>query len=206
MIYDYLFKYVVIGDAGIGKSCLVQRYTENKFNTIHDMTIGVEFGVKTEVIEMNGIDIKIKSQIWDTAGQEVFNAITKNYYRNCAGVLLCYDPNNRKSFNRLDRWIKDIKTLCPKNVSVMLVSTKNDVSDKPGKVKTCEGEKLAEENGFLFIETSSKLNNNVKESFRTLGYKILKDIKDGIFEIDDYEGGVKLPNPLLPKKEKTSCC
>lgn len=201
-MYDYLFKYVVIGDTGIGKSCLVQRYTENKFNTIHDMTIGVEFGVQTEVVD----GLKIKTQIWDTAGQEVFNSITRNYYRSAAGVILCYDPNNRTSFNHVWRWIKDIKEFCPKNISVILVSTKSDAKDKLNKVTKSEGEKLAKDHGYLFIETSSKFNENVKETFIALSTKILKDIKDGTFKLEDYDGGVKLPTVYKTEPAKKKCC
>lgn len=203
-MYDYLFKFVVIGNTGTGKSCLMQRYTEDKFNIVHDMTIGVEFGVNTENIN----DTIVKTQIWDTAGQEVFDAVTKNYYRNAAGVLLCYDPTNKTSFYDLTKkWIKDIENYCPKNISVILVANKSDLMDKTYKIPTKMGEELAKKHGFLFIETSSKMNVNVKAAFVTLIEKILKDIKDGTFTLEDYNGGVRLPEPYkLPTVRKSKCC
>lgn len=99
--YNYLFKFIVIGDTGVGKSCVVLQFIENKTRTTHDVTIGVEFGAKTVPIR----DKSIKLQIWDTAGQENFRSITRSYYRSAIGALLVYDITRRETFAHVKTWL-----------------------------------------------------------------------------------------------------
>ena len=105
MSYAYLFKYIIIGDTGVGKSCLLLQFTDKRFRQQHDLTIGVEFGARNIQIAQKNI----KLQIWDTAGQESFKSITRSYYRGAAGALLCYDITRRDTFNHLTRWLEEVR-------------------------------------------------------------------------------------------------
>merc|ERR1712072_165860 len=105
MSYDYLFKYIIIGDTGVGKSCLLLQFTDRRFQPIHDLTIGVEFGARMITIDKK----QIKLQIWDTAGQESFRSITRSYYRGAAGALLVYDITRRETFTHLTSWLEESK-------------------------------------------------------------------------------------------------
>lgn len=101
MSYSYLFKYIIIGDTGVGKSCLLLQFIDSKFKDKFEVTIGVEFGARMITVD----DKNIKLQIWDTAGQEAFKSITRSYYRSAAGGLLVYDITKLDSFNNLQNWV-----------------------------------------------------------------------------------------------------
>ncbi|KAD6454096.1 hypothetical protein E3N88_08802 [Mikania micrantha] len=144
MSYAYLFKYIIIGDTGVGKSCLLLQFTDKRFQPVHDLTIGVEFGAR-----MITIDNKpIKLQIWDTAGQESFRSITRSYYRGAAGALLVYDITRRETFNHLASWLEDARQHANANMTVMLIGNKCDLAHRRA-VSTEEGEQFAKENGLL---------------------------------------------------------
>ena len=136
------------------------------------MTIGVEFGAKT--IEINGKTIKI--QIWDTAGQEAFQAITRTYYKGAIGALLVYDITRRETFTHVTKWLDDVRTNSSKNVTVILIGNKKDLEDKR-QVSYEEGEAFAKENGLMFLETSAKTAYNVVESFNLSAQCILNNIE-----------------------------
>merc|ERR1719158_1333825 len=155
MSYAYLFKYIII-DTGVGKSCLLLQFTDKRFRTEHDLTIGVEFGARLITID----DKQIKLQIWDTAGQESFRSITRSYYRDAAGVLLVYDISRRESFNHLNRWLEEARQNGNPNMTIMLIGNKSDLEHRR-QVSTEEGKQFAEENGLIFIETSAKTAANV---------------------------------------------
>ena len=135
------------------------------------MTIGVEFGAKT--IQINGKTIKI--QIWDTAGQEAFQAITRTYYQGAIGALLVYDITRRDTFTHVTKWLDDVRTNSSKNVTVILIGNKKDLEDKR-QVSYEEGEAFAKENGLMFLETSAKTAYNVVESFNLSAQCILNNI------------------------------
>merc|ERR1719463_490171 len=120
--YSYLLKYIVIGDTGVGKSCLLLQFTEpgSTFNERHDVTIGVEFGVRR--VEVNGQALKL--QIWDTAGQECFKSITRSYYRGAAAALLVYDVSRPDSFNHCVRWVEDVRKFSKPDIPIMLIGNK----------------------------------------------------------------------------------
>ena len=124
--YSYLFKYIVIGDTSVGKSCILLQFLEKKFKFDHDTTIGVEFGSKIIPVK----DKQIKLQIWDTAGQETFKSITRSYYRGSIGVVLVYDITNRDSFNNVARWLDETKSYANDKVTIMLVGNKTDLEAK----------------------------------------------------------------------------
>merc|ERR1712134_114066 len=156
MSYSYLFKYIIIGDTGVGKSCLLLQFTDKRFQPVHDLTIGVEFGARMITIEKQ----LIKLQIWDTAGQESFRSITRSYYRGAAGALLVYDITRRDTFNHLTTWLKEARQNGNQNMTIMLIGNKNDLEHRR-QVTPEEGAKFAQEHGLMFLETSAKTAENV---------------------------------------------
>jgi len=211
MAYNYLFKYIIIGDTGVGKSCLLLQFTDKRFQPVHDLTIGVEFGAR--MITIDGKQIKL--QIWDTAGQESFRSITRSYYRGAAGALLCYDITRRETFNHLTCWLEDARQHSNSNMTIMLIGNKSDLEHKRA-VSTEEGEQFAKENGLIFIETSAKTAANVEEAFINTAKKIYEKIQKGIFDVTNESYGIKL-GPMQggssggagegPKElEKSGCC
>uniref|UniRef100_A0A8C1SJB8 small monomeric GTPase n=1 Tax=Cyprinus carpio TaxID=7962 RepID=A0A8C1SJB8_CYPCA len=156
--YDYLFKLLLIGDSGVGKTCLLFRFSEDAFNTTFISTIGIDFKIRT--IELDGK--KIKLQIWDTAGQERFRTITTAYYRGAMGIMLVYDITNEKSFDNIKNWIRNIEEHASSDVERMILGNKCDMNDKR-QVSKERGEKLAIDYGIKFLETSAKSSTNVEE-------------------------------------------
>ncbi|XP_078101299.1 ras-related protein Rab-8B [Sander vitreus] len=166
--YDYLFKLLLIGDSGVGKTCLLFRFSEDAFNTTFISTIGIDFKIRT--IELDGK--KIKLQIWDTAGQERFRTITTAYYRGAMGIMLVYDITNEKSFDNIKNWIRNIEEHASSDVERMILGNKCDMNDKR-QVSKERGEKLAIDYGIKFLETSAKSSLNVEEGFYTLARDIM---------------------------------
>ncbi|CAJ2666035.1 unnamed protein product [Trifolium pratense] len=180
MSYDYLFKYIIIGDTGVGKSCLLLQFTDKRFQPVHDLTIGVEFGARMLTIDSR----PIKLQIWDTAGQESFRSITRSYYRGAAGALLVYDITRRETFNHLASWLEDARQHANPNMTITLIGNKCDLSHRRAVSKE-EGEQFAKENGLLFMEASAKTAQNVEEAFIKTAAKILQNIQDGVFDVSN---------------------
>ncbi|PRD23088.1 UNVERIFIED_CONTAM: Rab8a [Trichonephila clavipes] len=166
--YDYLFKLLLIGDSGVGKTCILFRFSEDTFNSTFISTIGIDFKIKT--IELDGK--KIKLQIWDTAGQERFRTITTAYYRGAMGIMLVYDVTNERSFENIKNWIRNIEEHASTDVEKMILGNKCDVNDRR-QVSKERGEQLAIEYGIRFMETSAKNSINVQEAFLSLA----RDIK-----------------------------
>ncbi|CAG7869124.1 unnamed protein product [Brassica rapa] len=158
--YDYLFKVVLIGDSGVGKSNLLSRFTKNEFNLESKSTIGVEFATRTLTVEGK----VIKAQIWDTAGQERYRAITSAYYRGAVGALLVYDVTRRATFENIDRWLKELKNHTDPNIVVMLVGNKSDLRHLLA-VPTEDGKSYAEQESLCFMETSALEATNVEDAF-----------------------------------------
>jgi len=158
--YDYLFKVVLIGDSGVGKSNLLSRFTRNEFNLESKSTIGVEFATKS--IQTEGK--VIKAQIWDTAGQERYRAITSAYYRGAVGALLVYDISKHASFENVERWLKELRDHAEANIVVMLVGNKSDLRHLRA-VRTEEAMTFAEQHNLAFIETSALDSSGVETAF-----------------------------------------
>ena len=138
MNFEYLFKYIIIGDSNVGKSCIVQRFIEGEFNAELENTIGVEFGAKE--IKINNKLVKL--QIWDTAGQEAFQSITRSYYRSSAGALVVFDLTNRQPFENCKKWFSEISEHGNQEMVITLVGNKCDLTDKR-EVSLEEAESLA---------------------------------------------------------------
>ncbi len=171
--YDLLFKLLLIGDSGVGKTCILFRFSDDAFNTTFISTIGIDFKIKT--IELGGK--KIKLQIWDTAGQERFHTITTSYYRGAMGILLVYDITNSKSFDNIAKWLRNIQEHASEDVEKMILGNKCDMEDKRVVSKE-KGEAIASENGIKFFETSAKTNVNIDKAFVELSQSILDKTVD----------------------------
>ena len=157
----------------VGKSCLLLQFTDHKFRFEHQLTIGVEFGGKILDIKNR----KIKVRIWDTAGQEAFQAITRTYQKRAIGALLVYDITRRETFNHIESWLNEVKTHGAKDTVCVLVGNKKDLEESR-KVTFEEGQSLAKINGLFFLETSAKTAENVNEVFLTSAEKILENMSE----------------------------
>jgi len=167
--YDYLFKLVLIGDSGVGKSNLLYRFTRNEFNLESKTTIGVEFSQKTVQIEGK----TIRSQIWDTAGQERYRAITSAYYRGALGALLVYDVCKSETFEGLGKWLAELKEHTDPQIVIMLVGNKSDLKHLRA-VKTDDAFNFAQKNRIAFVETSALENENVNKAFENTLHQIFQ--------------------------------
>jgi len=209
MSYAYLFKYFIIGDTGVGKSCLLLQFTDKRFQPVHDLTIGVDFGARMITIDNR----QIKLQIWDTAGQESFRSITRSYYRGAAGALLVYDITRRETFNHLTRWLEEARQNANQSMVIMLIGNKSDL-DHRRQVTKEEGEQFAKEHGLIFLETSAKTAANVEEAFINTAQKIYQNIQDNIYDVTNEAHGIKVgmaASPAVnlnkqPAKDPGKCC
>ncbi|KAK8861144.1 hypothetical protein M9Y10_012839 [Tritrichomonas musculus] len=154
------FKFIIVGNSAVGKSCLLLRFDEDRFQPIHDVTVGVTFSIKT--LQIDGQDIKV--QIWDTAGQEIFRSITRSYYRDSNCAIIVYDITDRTSFEKIGDWVRDVRNLAPPECTIALVGNKLDLAAQR-VVETSEGEELADRENMIFYETSAASGENVKELF-----------------------------------------
>ena len=184
--FNYLFKYIIIGDSAVGKSNILLRYIHDKFNEEFQSTIGVEFGAKNLKIE----DKIYRIQIWDTAGQETFRSITRAYYKNSVCACVVYDITNKNTFQNVKSWIEDCKKQSPKTVFLVLIGNKVDLEDRR-EVSYEEGSIYAQKNGMLFFETSAKTGKNIEEIFMNSSYEIAKRINNGFYDLTNENNGIK---------------
>jgi len=190
--YDYIFKIVIIGDSGVGKSCMLLRFADNEFTDSYISTIGVDFKIKT----LNVGGTRVKLQIWDTAGQDRFRTITSSYYRHAHGIIIVYDVTDEHTFENIQKWLEEITRYAPDNVAKLIVGNKCDLESER-VVKFEDGKQMAESFGIPFIETSAKSSTNVINAFMEMSITIKKD-----FGINDITN--KNPNKQLLESEKIS--
>eukprot|EP00977_Amphora_coffeiformis_P004111 scaffold823_cov219-Amphora_coffeaeformis.AAC.29 len=169
---DYLFKLLLIGDSGVGKSCLLLRFADDTYTESYISTIGVDFKIRT--IELDAKTIKL--QIWDTAGQERFRTITSSYYRGAHGIIVVYDVTDADSFNNVKQWLHEIDRYAAENVNKLLVGNKSDLTAKR-VVSTEQGKEFADSLGIEFLETSAKTASNVEQAFLTMASQIKARMK-----------------------------
>eukprot|EP00730_Choanoeca_flexa_P017694 TRINITY_DN8553_c0_g1_i3.p1 TRINITY_DN8553_c0_g1~~TRINITY_DN8553_c0_g1_i3.p1 ORF type:complete len:230 (+),score=44.88 TRINITY_DN8553_c0_g1_i3:63-692(+) len=192
--YDFLFKFLVIGNASTGKSCLLHQFIENKFKSESSHTIGVEFGSK--IVNCGGKTVKL--QIWDTAGQERFRSVTRSYYRGAAGALLVYDISNRESYNALTNWLTDARTMASPDIVIVLVGNKKDL-EADREVTFLEASRFAQENELMFLETSARTGENVEEVFLKCARTILSKIEGGQLDPERMGSGIQYGDSSLRK-------
>merc|ERR1711937_1017590 len=209
--YDYLFKVVLIGDSGVGKSNLLSRFTRNEFDLESKSTIGVEFATRS--IEVEGKTIK--AQIWDTAGQERYRAITAAYYRGAVGALLVYDIAKHTTYENVERWLKELRDHADNNIVIMLVGNKSDLRHLRA-VPTEEARSYAERNNLSFIETSALDSTNVETAFHNILTEIYRIVSQKQLDSDRSGGDIpdndvvdiQVPNSNPGNKagKKNNCC
>ncbi|KAG1238073.1 hypothetical protein G6F68_000357 [Rhizopus microsporus] len=170
--YDYLFKIIIIGDSGVGKSNLLLRYTSNEFLQDSRSTIGVEFATKTINIDNH----VIKAQLWDTSGQERYKAITSAFYRGAVGALLVYDITRKASFNHIAQWLEELNEHIEDSIPLVLVGNKIDLSDTSRAVSTEEAKNYASKSKMMFFEASAYDTTNVTLAFETMFNQIYKEL------------------------------
>eukprot|EP01111_Echinosteliopsis_oligospora_P001487 TRINITY_DN12241_c0_g1_i1.p1 TRINITY_DN12241_c0_g1~~TRINITY_DN12241_c0_g1_i1.p1 ORF type:complete len:206 (+),score=27.76 TRINITY_DN12241_c0_g1_i1:80-697(+) len=176
--YKYLFKYIIVGDTAVGKSCLLLQFTDKRFQPVHDLTIGVEFGSRTLSISNN----PVKLQIWDTAGQEKFRSITRSYYRGAAGALLVYDITRRETFEHLTTWLEDCRKYSSSDITIILIGNKSDLESQR-QVTTEEATQFAEKHDLVFLETSAKTAHNVDQAFTNSAKTIYEKVEKGNLDL-----------------------
>ena len=197
--FDLLFKVLLIGDSGTGKSCLLIRFAEDIFSDNYISTIGVDFKIKTITVEGK----TIKMQVWDTAGQERFRTITASYYRGSNGIIVVYDVTDRQSFDHVAYWMKEIDRLASPDVCRLLVGNKSDLSEKR-VVSTEEGQALANQHGVPFLETSARESLNVDSLFNQMAIAMQK--KQGALGPSASNNGAVPLKPSQPVKREGGCC
>ncbi|KAL9645050.1 hypothetical protein ABK040_004542 [Willaertia magna] len=201
--HDALFKILLVGDMGVGKSCILLRYSENQFNASHVSTIGVDFKIRS--IEKNGK--KVKLQIWDTAGQERFRTITTSYYKGAHGVFLVYDITSDKTFEALGKWLQDIKQFTDPHISIVLVGNKLDLEDQR-QVPTSVAKEFAVEHQLPFLETSALSAQNVEQAFEKMVDEIFQRSFENILPTQqptDSKVEIGKDNNAVVKKPKKKC-
>lgn len=195
--FDYLVKILLIGESGVGKTCVLEQFIESKFTTNHLPTIAIDFRMK--ILKIN--NIKLKMQLWDTAGQERFNTLTTGFFKSSHGVIIIYSITDKNSFEKVFKWMDQISLLGPKGVKIILVGNKNDLDDKR-EVSYEQGRDLAKDFDIPFFETSAKTGREVDDVFKKVGEDILNDS-----DFSDSTDNTTL-NYILdgPKKNKKKCC
>lgn len=195
--YDYLFKLLLIGDSGVGKSCLLLRFADDSYLDSYISTIGVDFKIRT--VEQDGKTIKL--QIWDTAGQERFRTITSSYYRGAHGIIIVYDVTDQESFENVKQWLNEIDRYAIENVNKLLVGNKCDLPNRVVSYDTAKA--FADEVGIPFMETSAKDATNVEEAFMAM----TADIKNRM--ASQPSNNTRPPTVQLqgqPVNQKGGCC
>ena len=211
--FKYVFKYIIIGNPSVGKSCILNQFLNSKFSPEYEITVGVEFGAKTIDIEDGS---KVKLQIWDTAGQESFKSITRSYYRAAAVAIVVYDITARESFESIVNWLEECKANGNPEMTLVLVGNKTDLESRR-MVPTNEAAEFAKKNNMIFFETSAKTAERITDIFvksaNAVNAKIVKGVIDPKVESFGVKLGAAMPAPpplkqaMSQKKlEEKNCC
>eukprot|EP00450_Noctiluca_scintillans_P032170 CAMPEP_0194552172 /NCGR_PEP_ID=MMETSP0253-20130528/96588_1 /TAXON_ID=2966 /ORGANISM="Noctiluca scintillans" /LENGTH=235 /DNA_ID=CAMNT_0039399637 /DNA_START=62 /DNA_END=770 /DNA_ORIENTATION=- len=230
--YDYLFKLLLIGDSGVGKSCMLLRFADDTYTESYISTIGVDFKIRS--VQHEGKTIKL--QIWDTAGQERFRTITSSYYRGAHGIIIVYDVTDKESFNNVKNWVGEIDKYAADGVNKLLVGNKCDLASKKvvstdeakeladslsqqasrweqvdlaskKVVSTDEAKELADSLNLRLLETSAKNAHNVEEAFNTMAGEIKKRVASTQVRSGGGGGGVQLgAGQPVQRSQGGSCC
>jgi len=203
--YDYLWKLLLIGDSGVGKSCLLLRFADDTYTESYISTIGVDFKIRT--IQDNGKTIKL--QIWDTAGQERFRTITSSYYRGAHGIIVVYDITDQVSFNNVKQWLQEIDRYACESVTKLLVGNKCDLASKRA-VPYETAKEFADTAALQFLETSAKDATNVEKCFMTMAHEIQKTLGPEP-PINSGDDNNKPHHPVInikpaPRPRQGGCC
>jgi Ras-related protein Rab-11A len=182
--YKMIFKVVIVGDSGVGKTNILLRYLKNEFNEESKATVGVEFGTKKMKIDNSNI----KVQIWDTAGQERYRSITSAYYRGAHGALVVYDITSKKTFDSVEKWVNDLKTNGEPKMVIMVIGNKADKEEERVITKV-DGEAKSQRNNVAFLETSALTAENIEQAFEEVIQKLYTTYKSDFDNDAQYEFG-----------------
>jgi Ras-related protein Rab-1A len=197
--YDYLFKLLLIGDSGVGKSCLLLRFADDTYTDSYISTIGVDFKIRTVDLDTK----TIKLQIWDTAGQERFRTITSSYYRGAHGIIIVYDITDKESFDNVRQWLFEIDRYASENVCKLLVGNKSDLTNKRA-VEYEQSKAFADELNIPFLETSAKNAANVEQAFLTMAAQIKNKMQTQ--PAPQVKPAVNIGDTKPVAKQSSGCC
>ncbi len=199
--YDEKVKLMIIGDSSVGKSSLLKKYCKNEFSNSYITTVGIDFQVK--ILTIN--NIKIKIQIWDTAGEERYRVVAKNYFNTSDGFIIMYDITNRESFDSVSNWVEQIKESTPNYKKSVIFGNKSDLN-KLRDVQINEGKELAKKHDFKFFETSAKDGSNLNEGIESLVKDVLKDIDSIKLKRRNTTSLKEKKKSKVKKNVKEPCC
>ena len=204
--YDLMIKVILIGDSGVGKTNIMSKFLKNQFMENSKATVGVEFGSKLFIHENH----KIKAQIWDTAGQEKYKAITGAYYKGSKGALVIYDITRKETFDNIEKWVNDLKTAGDPKITIIIIGNKSDLADKRQITKE-EGEEKAKSFGCAFLETSAFNGENIDKAFDIMVKEIYEKFSsdtggDEQIESDTKVEDIKLERDKVDINKKKKCC
>ena len=202
--YEMMVKVILIGDSSVGKTNIMSKYLKNQFNENSKATVGVEFGAK--IFKINNRNIK--AQIWDTAGQEKYKAITGAYYKGSKGAFVVYDITRKETLYSVDKWINDLKVSGDPKINILLIGNKSDLEDKREVFKE-QGEEKAKSFGCAFLETSALSGDNIEQAFELMISDIIKKYGNETLEEEDLgnvEKGEEISLEQTDKNEKKGCC
>ena len=204
--YEMMVKIILIGDSGVGKTNIMSKFLKNQFMEESKATIGVEFGSKL----FNHEGHKIKAQIWDTAGQEKYKAITGAYYKGSKGALVVYDITQKKTFENIEKWVNDLKVAGDPKITIILIGNKSDLEDKRQVLKD-QGEEKARSFGCAFLETSAYSGDNIEKAFNLMIKEIYEKFSSDSTGEGELDSGTKGEDLKLDKTDeknikKKSCC
>ena len=185
--FNYLLKFILIGDSSVGKSNILSKFKDDKFDETTQPSIGVQFIAKNIVLDKT----TYRLQVWDTAGQENFRTMTKIYYRNSSCAFIVYDITEKDSFNHVESWINECKKIGPESILLVLIGNKNDLNESR-EISYKDGVNLAKKYNMLFFETSAKNGDNIETIFKKSVEYIDKNIKEGKYDLSDDACGVKI--------------
>lgn len=198
--YDKSVKTVIVGDSGVGKTCILTRFVSGTFETDTSSTLGVEF--MSKIVETQSR--KIELQLWDTAGQELFRAVTKAYYRGSVGAFLVFDVTKRESFTNIARWLSDVRSTANAEAVCVLLANKCDLEEMR-EVRTEEAKEFAEENGLRLFEVSAKTGENIEEAMMECVGAIERLIDEGKCDCTFGNDQIEITDDDN-KKNESSCC
>lgn len=200
MNFDCMFKILLIGNSGVGKTSFLLQYCEGKFNPAFVSTVGIDFKVKTVKVK----DKRIKLQVWDTAGQERYKIITTQYYRHAMGFLVMYDITNETSFLDIRNWLSQVQQHSFGNAQILIVANKSDLEDQRA-VPTQRGKDLANELGYEFFEASAKTAESVQSTFHALVSAICIQMADSVNAIPDAQDTVPIDKSNTHSESSCVC-
>ncbi|BAM41907.1 Rab GTPase [Theileria orientalis strain Shintoku] len=200
--YDYLFKLVLIGDSGVGKSCLLLRFADDSFTDSYITTIGVDFRFRTVIVNNK----RIKLQIWDTAGQERFRTITSTYYRGADGIIMVYDVTDKASFEHINDWLNEVNKYASEDTCKLLLGNKCDIEDNRDVAST-DVERLSEVIEVPAMEVSAKTGHNIDKAFLSITEKLV-NLKMQKEPVDSEVKTVSLNtyNDYMQRVKSMRCC